>query len=219
MRDDLLPYYERELTYLRQGGAEFAEKYPKIASRLALEADKCGDPQVERLLEGFAFLAARIHRKLDDELPEVTDGLLGVLYPELLAPVPSMSLVQAELDFEQGCPTTGVSLPRHTTLHSKKVQDVPCRFRTAYPVTLWPVEVAEAKVEMVRNLRRIGARTVRSAIRLRLRCLAGLRFPELEWMSLRFYLHGEGRLVYRLHELLFRHGLGGEVVRPGKGGV
>ena len=76
MRDDLLAYYERELTFLRQLGAEFAERYPKIAGRLVLEEDKCEDPHVERLIEAFAFLAGRIHRKLDDELPEITEALL-----------------------------------------------------------------------------------------------------------------------------------------------
>ncbi len=69
MRDELLLYYERELTYLRQMAADFAGKYPKVASRLVLEPDKCEDPHVERLLEGFAFLAARVHLKVDDEFP------------------------------------------------------------------------------------------------------------------------------------------------------
>src|SRR5579885_3071461 len=77
MRDDLLLYYERELTYLRQMGAQFAEKYPKIASRLVLEPTKCDDPHVERLLEAFAFLAARVHLKIDDDFPEITEALLA----------------------------------------------------------------------------------------------------------------------------------------------
>ena len=81
MADDLLPFYERELTFVRQHAKEFAEKYPKIASRLLLEADKCEDPHVERLIEAFAFLTARIQHKIEDELPEITDALLGVLYP------------------------------------------------------------------------------------------------------------------------------------------
>ena len=79
MRDDLLLYYERELTFLREMGAEFAQKYPKIASRLVLEADKCEDPHVERMLEAFAFLAARVHLKIDDEFPEITESLLQIL--------------------------------------------------------------------------------------------------------------------------------------------
>ena len=107
MPDDLLTYYERELTFLRQIGAEFAVKYPKIASRLLLEADKCEDPHVERLIQAFAFLAGRIHHKIDDEFPEITDALLGVLYPHYLAPLPSMSIVQFVLDPEQGKLTSG----------------------------------------------------------------------------------------------------------------
>jgi type VI secretion system protein ImpG len=94
MRDELLGYYERELTFLRQMGGEFAEKYPKIASRLLLEPDKCEDPHVERMIEAFAFLAGRVHLKIDDEFPQITESFFNVLYPHYLAPVPSMSLVQ-----------------------------------------------------------------------------------------------------------------------------
>jgi type VI secretion system protein ImpG len=94
MDDDLLGFYDAELSYIRDGGSEFAAKYPKVAARLHLEADKCEDPHVERLLEGFAFLAARIRKKLDDELPEITDALLNVLYPHFQRPLPSMSIVQ-----------------------------------------------------------------------------------------------------------------------------
>ena len=85
VRDDLLLYYERELTFLRQMGVEFADKYPKIASRLVLEPDKCEDPHVERMLEAFAFLAARVHLKIDDEFPEITEALLSILLPALPA--------------------------------------------------------------------------------------------------------------------------------------
>jgi type VI secretion system protein ImpG len=80
VRDDLLYYYERELTFLRSMGAEFAGRYPKVASRLQLETDKCEDPHVERILEGFAFLAARVHLKIDDDFPEITESFLNVIY-------------------------------------------------------------------------------------------------------------------------------------------
>ncbi len=93
MREELLHYYERELTYMRQLGAEFAEKYPKIASRLMLEADRCEDPHVERLLEVFSFLAARIHLKVDDEFPEFTHVLLYTLFPHYVRPFPCMTVV------------------------------------------------------------------------------------------------------------------------------
>jgi len=84
MRDDLLLYYERELDYLRKSAALFAEKHPKVASRLVLEPTKCEDPHVERLLEAFAFLTARVHLKMEDEFPEITEALLTVVYPQSL---------------------------------------------------------------------------------------------------------------------------------------
>ena len=112
MADDLLTYYERELSFLRQIGAEFAAKYPKIAGRLLLEADKSADPHVERLIQAFAFLAARIQHKIDDEFPEITDALLSVLYPHYLAPLPSLSIVQFVLDPDQGKLTSGYRIEK-----------------------------------------------------------------------------------------------------------
>src|SRR6266851_440685 len=94
MRDELLGYYERELIFLRQMGAEFAQKYPKIASRLLLESDRCEDPHVERLIEAFAFLSGLVHLNVYDEFPEITLSFFNVLYPHYLAPIPSMSIVQ-----------------------------------------------------------------------------------------------------------------------------
>ena len=145
MRDELLAYYERELTFLRQMGAEFAEKYPKVASRLLIEPDRCEDPHVERLVEAFAFLAARVHLKIDDEFPEISEALLGVLYPHYARPVPSMTVVEFHLDPEQGKQTAAVSLPRGSMLYSRPVDGVPCKFQTCYPTTLWPVSVSEAQ--------------------------------------------------------------------------
>jgi hypothetical protein len=95
MREELLDYYERELSFLRQLGAEFAQKYPKVAGRLLLEPDRCEDPHVERMIEAAAFLASRVHLKIDDEFPELTESLLNVLYPNFLAPIPSLSVVGA----------------------------------------------------------------------------------------------------------------------------
>ena len=104
MRDDLLFYYERELTFIRQMGADFAEKYPKIASRLVLEANQCEDPHVERLLEAFAFLAARVHLKIDDQFPEITEALLSIVYPHFIRPIPSMTIVELFTDLENAGP-------------------------------------------------------------------------------------------------------------------
>jgi type VI secretion system protein ImpG len=203
MPDDLLTYYERELAFLRQIGAEFATKYPKIASRLLLEADKSEDPHVERLIQAFAFLSARVHHKLDDEFPEVTDALLNVLYPHYLAPIPSMSVVQFVLDSDQGKLTTGHRIQQGATLYSQAVGDMPCRFRTCYPVTLWPVEVTSARFDEPDRVSPHPDAAV--VIKLELRCLGGQTFAGLELDRLRLFLHGESPLVYALYELLLNH--------------
>jgi type VI secretion system protein ImpG len=135
---DYLDYYEQELTYLRKLGAEFAQRYPKVASRLRLEPAQCEDPHVERLLEGFAFVAARLHRRLDEDFPEVSEALLEMLHPQLVRPVPSMAVVELELDPAQGILPGGFRVPRGSRLQSRPVQGVPCEFRTAYDTTLWP---------------------------------------------------------------------------------
>src|SRR6516225_10983393 len=137
MRDDLLLYYERELDYIRKMAVQFAERHPKVASRLVLEPTKCEDPHVERLLEAFAFLAARVHLKLEDEFPEITEALLSVVYPQLVRPIPSMSVVEFQLDPEKGKLTSSLKIDRLTPLHSKAINGIPCTLRTCYDTTLW----------------------------------------------------------------------------------
>src|SRR3954464_4016566 len=131
MIDELLPYYNAELSYLRELGAEFAARYPKVAARLLLESDKCEGPHVERILEGVAFLTARIRHKIDDEFPEITDSLLSVLYPHYQRPVPSMSIAQFVLSREQVKMTAGHTIERGARLNARPVGGVPCKFRTS----------------------------------------------------------------------------------------
>src|SRR5579884_3706590 len=204
MRDELLLYYERELDYLRKSGARFAEKHPKVASRLVLEPTKCEDPHVERLLEGFAFLAARVHTKLDDEFPEVTEGLLSIVYPQMVRPVPSMSIVEFQLDQDKGKLTSGLSIDRNTPLHSRPVNGVPCTFRTCYDTTLWPINVSAAELRPPSQLKP-AVKTSDSAwaIRLELRCARDVTFASLKPDKLRFYLDGESGLVNSIYEILF----------------
>lgn len=226
MRDELLAYYERELSFLRQMGAEFAEKYPKIASRLQLEADRSEDPHVERMIEAFAFLAGRVRLKIDDEFPEITESLLNVLYPNLLAPVPPMSIVQFVVDPDQVNLQTGHVVPRGSMLYSRSVEGTACRFRTAYPVTIWPVELGGAGFQMSAPsdspLATAGARTV---LKLELKTMGGIPFHEIRGKTddgerpidrLRFYLMNEGKVVYGLYELLLNNVIGVEL-RPGGG--
>src|SRR5262245_50222178 len=144
MSDTLFPYYERELIFIRQFVQDFAKYYPAAAARLRLEANQSTDPHVERLIESFALLAGRIHHKLDDEFPELTDALLGLLYPHYLAPVPSMGVVQFDLDTQRGTSPDGFRIERGSTLATPVIGDGPCKFRTGYPVTLWPLVVAGA---------------------------------------------------------------------------
>ena len=203
MRDDLLFYYERELTYLRRMGAEFAGRYPKVASRLQLEPNKCEDPHVERLLEAFAFLAARVHLKIDDDFPEVSESLLQMVYPHHVRPIPSMSIVELEADPDQGKLTTGLKVPRGSLLYSGQVGGVPCRFQTSYDVTLWPVHVAAAEFTAPERLRpALRAPEAVAALRLVLRCAPDVRFDQLGLETLRLHLAGEGTVVHALYELL-----------------
>jgi type VI secretion system protein ImpG len=203
MPDDLQYYYEQELAYLRQMGAQFKEKYPKAASRLMLEPAQCEDPHVERLLEAFAFLAARVHLKIDDEFPEITEALLGIVYPHLTRPVPSMSVVEFRLDLEQGKLSTGLPIPRDSVLRSRPGTSVDCTFRTCYDTTLWPISVSVAEWKTPdRLLPAIKASDYAGALRLELRCAPDVTFPQLQIDRLRFYLSGDDALVHSLYELL-----------------
>ena len=133
-----LHYYERELKHIREMGGEFAKEYPKIAKRLGLDAFECADPYVERLLEGFGFLAARVQLKIDAEFPRFTQHLLEMVYPHYLTPTPSMSVVQFQVDLDEGALSNGFVLPRDTVLRSRlgKGEQTPCEYRTAHEVTL-----------------------------------------------------------------------------------
>lgn len=207
MREELLEYYERELAYMRQLGGKFAEKYPRVASRLLLEPDRCDDPHVERLLEAFAFLAARVHLRIDDDFPEVTSALLGMVAPHYLRPIPSMSVVECQVDPEKGKQTAGQTIPAGTMLATKRLVDgQPCRFRTSYPVDLWPFSVAECQWRQPERLsepvRLPGAVGV---LRVRLECARDVDFNQLHPERLALHLAGETNVVHTLYELLCRN--------------
>jgi type VI secretion system protein ImpG len=202
-QEDFLRYYHGELTYLRRMGAAFAERYPKLAGRLELSPNDCADPQIERMLESFAFLTARIQRRLDGEFPEITSALLGVLYPHLVNPIPSMSIAHFAADSKQGKLSTGYEIPRHTKLFSQTDEGLNCRFRTCYPITLWPLEVASAGFESKAQFDFLDHATdVATVLRLRITA-PGAKLAELPIKQLRFYLNGSSILVSTLYEMLF----------------
>lgn len=203
MRDELLLYYERELAFLRQMGTQFADKYPKVASRLSIEPDKCEDPHVERMIEAFAFLAARVHLKIDDEFPEITEALLSIVYPHLIRPVPSTTIVEFQMKPGEAQIGNGLHIPRGATLTSRPVGGVPCKFRTCYETNILPLSVAAAEWKTPDRLTPpMRAAEAVGALRVELKCWPEVTFDKLNMEPLRFYLNGEDSLMHTLYELL-----------------
>ena len=206
MSDETLKYYEQELAYIQQAATDFAKQHPKIAGRLQI-GDNLQDPWVERLLSGVAFLNARIQKRLDDDFPELTEGILTTLYPHYLRPIPSMAIAQ----FVPADDLDGVNtLPRNTNLRYEMVQaseglDESCEFETRYPTQIAPLEVVEAKL-MTRPFIAPAAEKVSEAngvLRVRLKAVNdAIDLGAIELDQLRFYLKGQAQHVYPLHELL-----------------
>ena len=188
--NDLLQYYKRELVYLREQGSNFAKRYPKVASRLALHGTESLDPHTERLIESVAFLAARVHQDLDREFPQVAAALLDNLCPSLIQPVPSMTIAEFGLDPSQGKVTAGFRIPQHTALYASTSSGQQCRFRTAWNTVLWPVKVVKAALE--------GG----STLRMTFECSTETDFAELEMDTLRIHLQGDWMTTMPLYEFL-----------------
>lgn len=204
MPDSLYPYYERELRFLRREAQEFARRYPTTAGQLLLGADQAADPHVERMIEAVALLAARVHKKVDDELPELTDAILTILYPHYLNPIPSLALVELAPDFEAADLKNGYQIPRNHPFRTLAVGDVSCRFRSTAATTLWPIQVTHAS--LVPPPFSVAARPPRDAVallRLRLTCQADATFAKLSLERLRFFLFGDAPQVGRLYETIF----------------
>lgn len=209
MRDELLGYYERELIFLRRMGAEFARKYPKIAGRLQLEEEKIEDPHVERIIEAFAFLTGRVSLKLEDELPEITESFLNVLYPHYLSPIPSMAITQFSFGSPNDKLTAVQMLERGAKLNSRPVDGTPCQFRTGFDVQLVPMEIQSAALES--NAPKDGrGKYSESYIRLSMRCFGDANLHEFKVGStdkplefLRFFINGDPQLIFPLYEIIF----------------
>ncbi len=205
MSDTLLPYYERELAAIKRLAGEFAETHPKIAGRLRVSADAVDDPHVARLLEGVAFLAARVHHRLDDEFPELTDALLGLLYPHYLAPVPSAMIVQLDCQPDLMLPAR---LPAGVAVDTEPVHGETLRYRTTSAVTLWPIEVENVRLSGLplvapANPAAAGASAV---LRISLKCASpDVTFTQLGVDRLRFFLRGPINQTLPLYELLCAH--------------
>lgn len=219
----LLRYYNQELRYLREMGGEFAREFPKIAGRLGMEGLEVADPYVERLMEGCAFLAARVQLKQDAEFPQLAQRLLDMVAPNLAAPVPSMLVAQVQPKVDPNL-INGFTLPRGAALMGPEtaLSPVRCEFRTAQDVTLTPLRVAA--VEYFLNAPDLPLSTLplperpRSGVRVRLELPAGMAFDKLRIGSLRFFMGGLPDVALRLHELVVGGCTGLLVGAPGRAG-
>ena len=210
----LLDYYNRELAYMREQGAEFAEQFPKVAARLGMRGIEVADPYVERLMEGFAFMSARVQLKMDAEFPRFSQRLLELAYPGYLAPTPAMGVVRFEPTSAQGGSADGYLLPRHTRLRARLTaqEQTACEFRTAQDLRLWPLRVDQARLtaapaDLPAASQRFAA-PVRGALRLPVQTTGQLAVSALALDSLTLYLVGADEQVSRLQELLHTQCLG-----------
>jgi type VI secretion system protein ImpG len=206
---DLLPHYERELSFLAEHAGAFAERYPRIAGRLSTSGNLMEDPHVERLVQSFALLSARVHKRLDDDFPRVTEALLNVLYPHYLRPFPACSVAAFEAD--TSALSGPVCIPRGTLLQTRPVRGVPCRFTTAYEVTLWPLRVAAVRWVAHASAPAGSAWPpgTSSVLSIELAVLGdAARWDALGGQTVRVFLDGDTSVVTALREAVLGHALG-----------
>lgn len=202
----ILEYYNRELQFVREMGAEFAQAYPRIAARLGMDGLECTDPYVERLLESFAFLTARVQLKLDARHPKFTQHLLEMVYPHFLCPIPSCAVVEFVPDLKDTALQAGHTVKRGAALRSPLVKGerLSCEFRTAHDVTLWPLTVTEARYLSGSGvLSTLGFSTdgrARAAIRLKLEAAPGANLRDLPLDSLAFHIKATPDIAHRVFE-------------------
>jgi len=185
-------FYQDELQYLREVGPDFARINPEIARFLA---DPSSNPDIERFLEGVAFLCGRIRQKLDDDLPELTQSVMSLLWPHYLQPIPSMSILEflPDIDGMQG----PLLVPPGAEFASAPVQGTRCRYRSTWPTVLRPWVLREARLETE------AARPVRLVVTLQ--SAAHAKLENLDLQSVRFHLAGDPRTKFTLYLLLSAH--------------
>ncbi|WEF34641.1 type VI secretion system baseplate subunit TssF [Pseudoduganella chitinolytica] len=208
--DQLLPYYERELGFLRRYSREFSERYPKIAGRLLIGGEVCEDPHIERMIESFALLNSRIAKRLDDDYPEFTEALFEVLYPHYLRPFPSCSIARMDFAGAAAQLTAATEIPRGTQLTTRPVRGAVCTFRTAYPVTIAPLELTRATFAAIIDAPE-AVRTPPSAtssISLTIESTSPqVALAQLGLAKLRVFIDGEPSFCAALRDALFMRGV------------
>jgi type VI secretion system protein ImpG len=212
----LLDYYNQELIYMRELAGEFAQSHPKIARRLGMQAGDVADPYVERLIESFCFMSARMQIKLDAEFPRFTGRLLEVLYPNYVAPTPSMAVARLYPSSTEGHLVEGFRIARDTAFTARMPhgEETACQFRSGQDVMLYPLEIVAARLtgvppDIPALERYVPAHTqVRGALRLRLRMTGDARIADLKGLDrLPIYLAGDEQVASHLFELLHTAGV------------
>nr|WP_314539374.1 type VI secretion system baseplate subunit TssF [uncultured Massilia sp.] len=208
--EQLLPYYEQELGFLRRHAREFSERYPKIAGKLLIGGEVCEDPHIERMIESFALLNSRIAKRLDDDYPEFTEALFEVLYPHYLRPFPSCSIARMDFGGAAAQMTAAAEIPRGTQLNTRPVRGAACTFRTAYPVTVAPLALSAARFDAIIDapdaVRAPPQAT--SSISITLSATAAqVTIAQLKLPSLRVFIDGEPSFCAALRDALFMRGV------------
>ncbi|MGR5150710.1 type VI secretion system baseplate subunit TssF [Photobacterium swingsii] len=212
MSDDLLKYYNRELAYMRKMGAEYAEKHPKIAGRLRLSDSQVEDPHASRMMEGFALLTAQIRRNLDDSYPQLTEALIGQLYPDYHATIPSMSVIQMSTKDNV---SVGFTVDKGESVELVADHFKRCHFQTCSSTQLWPFDLDNVSFENspFHAPDPHFNRAARSVLKLQ---LAGTdsehRFSHYAFSSLRLHLGGLPHVSYQLYLYLLRYAVGIAIV-------
>lgn len=204
--EELLPYYERELGFLRRYSREFSERYPKIAGRLLIAGEVCEDPHIERMIESFALLNARVSKRLDDDYPQFTEALFEVLYPHYLRPFPSCSIARFDHSDSAAQLTTATEIPRGTELNSRPVQGGACIFRTSYPVTVAPLALTRAAFSAIFEAPGSVTAPPGASSSLSLTIAVGadqLTLAQLGLETLRVFIDGEPSFCAALRDALF----------------
>ena len=196
--DILSEYYQYELSYLRTAGSDFAARFPKIARRLDISSHESSDPQIERMIESFAFLTGKLQKQIDDQFPEIARTLLDVIYPPLLRPIPSCVMVNFDLDISRASKTAGTVIPRNTRLQTISYSGETCSFRTAHDMELWPVDFVNVQLIPREEIPGYFARAI-YYIKMDFRYMSASSQPS----KLRFYINANALAKSKIYAALF----------------
>lgn len=196
-------YFQREMAYLRHEGARFSSSFPKVAARLDFSNVESADPHVERLLQSFSFLTARLQRDVEDLFPRISTALLETLYPQFIAPIPSYAITKFETCGQKGKLTGRFRVEKGTQLYVHGMDGDICRFQTCSDLDLYPLEMLSVDILPTYDLpKKAGHFSTHRVLRLHLRSVAGV-VSELDLRKLRFHIVGDPILQNKIYEALF----------------